>query len=350
MFSKLLAKAEEKSGIDLDGDGKIGSGSSSHGSNRDLKTPDYGMPFTPSGRKKALLIGINYTSHTQGRLSGCINDVHNVHEFLRKNGYKEENIRVLTDDNPNALPTRANITSGVQWLVSGNAAGDNLFFHYSGHGSQSVATGMSKLFDGEYNETICPVDYDKAGMIEDDELHKMLAKPVVEGARLTCIFDSCHSGSVLDLPLMYKSQDEYRNSDQSFFERHTINMSDVLSRGVAGIQQQAQGIITKELLFHGSKCVNRVAGKAMYGTKGQVIQFAGCRDDQTSADTQFDGKASGAMSYALIATISNASSECNYTTLIKGMRDVLHKGAQTFTQMPQMSFGRDFDPDQKVCF
>jgi hypothetical protein len=35
-------------------------------------------------------------------------------------------------------------------------------------------------------------------------------------------------------------------------------------------------------------------------TVADVIQFSGCKDEQTSADAFINGEASGAMSYALI--------------------------------------------------
>lgn len=33
----------------------------------------------------------------------------------------------------------------------------------------------------------------------EQELHELLIKPLPLGARLTAVFDSCHSGSVLDV-------------------------------------------------------------------------------------------------------------------------------------------------------
>ena len=84
-----------------------------------------------TGRRKALLIGINYFG-TSGELAGCINDVHNVQRFLISNfGYKPEDMVLLTDDSsdPRALPTRENIIKGMNWLVSGAQRDDALFIH-----------------------------------------------------------------------------------------------------------------------------------------------------------------------------------------------------------------------------
>jgi len=61
--------------------------------------PTY-TPSTLTGSKKALLIGINYTNSTHP-LRGCINDVHNVRQFLVTHyGFPEtpDRMLILTDD------------------------------------------------------------------------------------------------------------------------------------------------------------------------------------------------------------------------------------------------------------
>jgi len=64
-----------------------------------------------------------------------------------------------------------------------------------------------KKIDGDevdgYDETILPVDYKKNGMIVDDEMNAIMVRPLPEGVRLTAVFDSCHSGTALDLPYIY---------------------------------------------------------------------------------------------------------------------------------------------------
>jgi uncharacterized caspase-like protein len=73
-----------------------------------------------------------------GNTPGCINDVHNVRNFITSRfGFPQDGIVVLTDDqqNPSYQPTRANIVNAIRWLVDGAQPGDSLLFHFSGHGS-----------------------------------------------------------------------------------------------------------------------------------------------------------------------------------------------------------------------
>jgi metacaspase-1 len=54
---------------------------------------------------------------------------------------------ILTDEpgqNPQYLPTRANIVYACKWLIANAQPGDSFFFHYSGHG------GSVKDRDGEF--------------------------------------------------------------------------------------------------------------------------------------------------------------------------------------------------------
>jgi hypothetical protein len=87
-----------------------------------------------TGRRKALLIGINYFGQ-EGELRGCINDVGNVSRYLQENcGYERDNMVILTDDQNDAMgqPTKQNILRAMNWLVQGAQPNDSLFLHYSG--------------------------------------------------------------------------------------------------------------------------------------------------------------------------------------------------------------------------
>lgn len=101
-------------------------------------------PAMAARRRRALCIGINYYG-TGAQLGGCVNDTKLMSAALRSLGFKPEDIEVLTDEPGRAfsgggasVPTRANIEAACRRLVEGAAAGDSLFFHYSGHGGRSV--------------------------------------------------------------------------------------------------------------------------------------------------------------------------------------------------------------------
>ncbi len=65
-----------------------------------------------------------------------------------------------------------------------------------------------------------------------------------------------------------------------------------------------------------------------------VVMLSGCRDDQTSADALLANKHSGAMSFALIQTLS-AHRQQSFLALLKGCQDVMRD--KRFTQIPQLS-------------
>jgi hypothetical protein len=127
-----------------------------------------------TGRRKALLIGINYFGQ-KGQLRGCINDVKNMSNYLNENfGYAREDMVILTDDqqNPMSQPTKANLLRAMHWLVKDAKPNDSLFFHFSGHGGQTPDLDGDEE-DG-YDECIYPVDFRQAGHIVDDQMHNIM--------------------------------------------------------------------------------------------------------------------------------------------------------------------------------
>ena len=78
--------------------------------------------------------------------------------------------------------------------------GDQLFFHFSGHGSQTISTDPNEP-DG-YDETLVPCDsrtIDEHGNavydILDKELAALISLAEVKGTLVTVVLDCCHSGS-----------------------------------------------------------------------------------------------------------------------------------------------------------
>lgn len=159
----------------------------------------------PSGRKRALLVGINYVG-TRNELRGCHNDMETMKTYLEQQGFDGGDMRLLMDDGAHDRPTKSNILAGMQWLGEGAGPGDSLFLCYSGHGA-SVRDEDDDEEDGK-DECLVPLDFNDAGLLCDDEAYQHLVAPLPAGAQLVCVFDCCHSGTILDLPYTFKADDQ----------------------------------------------------------------------------------------------------------------------------------------------
>ena len=232
--------------------------------------------------KKALLIGINYTG-TSNELYGCINDVNSIKERITKQGFN--NINVITDLTTKKA-TRINILEGFKNLLMNCQAGDLLFFVYSGHGSYAIDRNGDEK-DGR-DELI--VSCDLQGVL-DDELKTLIQTYLKADVTLFALFDSCFSGSVLDL--------KYQFMDSLDYDKFTEN--------------------SKQL-----------------ETQGNVIMISGCTDNQTSADAFINNKASGAMTWSLLEALKQKPI-CTWRELVINMRNLL-KTSQ-YEQIPQFSCG-----------
>ncbi|KAF9449428.1 hypothetical protein P691DRAFT_568176 [Macrolepiota fuliginosa MF-IS2] len=152
-------------------------------------------------RKKALLIGIKYTTLDGKSLVGPHSDVSEMKKLLvGRYAYEEENVTLLIDvEGSQFQPTRKTILVKMRELTLGAQPGDTLFFHYAGHSTQ-VENKDNSEEDGK-DEYIVPLDGcdTPTGCIKDNDLRKYLVDPLPQGCTLVAIFDCCHSGSLLDL-------------------------------------------------------------------------------------------------------------------------------------------------------
>lgn len=169
---------------------------------KDLRAPFTVIHPSPSGRCRALLIGINYVG-TSSELKGCHNDVETMRRFIASQGYSGDDVHILADDARHPPPTTQNMWAGVEWLIRGAGEGDSLFFHYSGHGSRMPDDNGDEA-DG-WDEALVPLDYESVGLIRDDEVFLRLVAPLPAGVQLTCVMDCCHSGTILDLPYLFRA-------------------------------------------------------------------------------------------------------------------------------------------------
>lgn len=251
---------------------------------------------------RVLAIGINYVG-SRCQLNGCINDVINLKQNLKSKSYTS--MTEISHDK-NLLPTRQNIINAINEFTKDAKAGMNLLFQYSGHGSYTRDLNHDEA-DGR-DETICPVDYDASGDIVDDDLRKILIDVLPEGCKLWCIFDCCHSGTVLDLKYNYTAV--------------------ATDRG----RKYNKGV---DAHYLDSKC--------------QVICISGCRDPQTSADAYVEKKFQGAMTWGLlksITTLTGQKKPLTYRCIMKNLLLLMKQNG--YEQIPQISSGRKLDLDSPL--
>lgn len=241
--------------------------------------------------KRALLIGINYIGSAY-ELNGCINDVNTIKDRISQQGF--QSINILTDLT-NDKPTRENILKAFTELLSSAQEGDLLFVSYSGHGSYTLDKNGDE--NTLYDQLIIPSDF-KA--IVDDELKAIIQANLKKGVTLFAMFDSCFSGSVLDL--------KYQYMDSLNYDKYTEN--------------------DKEL-----------------ETNGNVFMISGCSDYQTSADAFINNKATGAMTWSFNEALKQ-NDKCTWRELVKNMRTLLK--TSRYDQIPQFSSGTFENIDAQI--
>jgi len=154
--------------------------------------------------------------------------------LINKYEYNEADIVVMLDggkvDNPLLAPTRANILREIQNLVKDAKSGDRFVFHFSGHSTQ--LTNKTGTEEDGLDEAILVSDGD---YMIDNLLKEYLVDPLPVGSTLVAIFDTCHSGSLLDLP-HYRCNRVYVpwlskvESSMRIYERHRISTDRIASR------------------------------------------------------------------------------------------------------------------------
>ena len=90
----------------------------------------------------------------------------------------------------------------------------------------------------------------------------------------------------------------------------------------------------------------KLVAEATRFTFGDVIQFSGCKDAQTSADATIAGKASGALSWAILEALRSNPKQSSEDLLLQ-LRDLLHG---KYEQVPQLCSGHSVDMTEPFEF
>ncbi|KAG7441776.1 uncharacterized protein BT62DRAFT_936672 [Guyanagaster necrorhizus] len=168
----------------------------------------------PPPRRHALLIGVQ--NYNENPLDGSLNDVQALHDILALQYNFRPNDITLVTDNGSRRPTRTNILSAIHNLVHNAQANDSFLIYYAGHGTRYSGSMYSDLpsMQEDVVEAICPID--RGSVVNGEMVFDITDRDIdaiVSGvsARLTCIFDCCHSGTVLDIMNCRSTKVRYAN-------------------------------------------------------------------------------------------------------------------------------------------
>ena len=245
---------------------------------------------------KALLVGINAYPNANNNLRGCINDIVDMENFIASNNkvYPKENIRTLTD----SKATKKGILAALNWLLLGASAGDQILFHYSGHGAQIPSHSHAIEKDG-LDEIICPYDFNGEDAAEtaisDKEFAKIFAK-IPQGVHFVWISDSCHSEDLSRKHEIVEANNGNSNYDfkETRFRRFNHKDSTHQAEAVAPIASLGSSPIP----LHGAL-------------------LSGCASHQLSADAYINNRFNGAFTHYLIKNLSLYGQDASMQEIVK---------------------------------
>ncbi len=245
-------------------------------------------------KSKALLVGINQYPDPRNSLRGCINDIVDMQHFISVTNrvYSTAQIKLLTDK----AATKKGILLQLEWLLEGIEPGDQILFHYSGHGAQlpcqKIAGDVWEEKDG-LDEIICPYDFDgsNATAIRDNEFAALFAR-IPKGVHFIWVSDSCHSEDLSRDPLETTNEfaTHYRNFGTGFNGNKAAGASRVAATHLNGAllsaceshELSADAYINKR--FNGAFTHYLIKNLNKYATTMPLIQIIQLVDRELAAN------------------------------------------------------------------
>ena len=260
--------------------------------------------------RRALCVEINnFKNYPGSALQGCVNDAHDMGAVLKEFlGFADADIKTLTD----AQATKTNIMNALKKMVSDAKAGklNYLVFSLSSHGTQVPDTSGDEA--DRADEAFCPHDLAQAGnqwdanhIIVDDELHDLFIQ-LPANVLLEVYLDTCHSGTGL------KAVDMLLDRKPRYLPPPSWDAF-----------QQVDGKRSRSL--HRSMLEKGIT---------HHILWAGCKDNQTSADANIGGSWHGAFTYYFVKELRACNNQLSRSALLAKIRADLTAGH--YSQTPQL--------------
>lgn len=251
--------------------------------------------------KRAVVIATNYEG-TSSALAGCINDADDWAAELDRRGHDVALLR-------GQEASRAGILGALERAVDATKYRDQLVITYSGHGTW-VPDRDGDEADSR-DEAICPDDYARAGMITDDDLHRVYSAAGF-GERVVMISDSCHSGSLNrfappietseQIPAQYDQYEASSPRRVKFLPPAEWISDDRLTWALATVAQNAPS--------------------RGFMRRGALV-FSACQADQVTFDIQVDGRPCGLFTYVALQVLRSLPEAVSYRDWHKQVRRLL---------------------------
>lgn len=253
-----------------------------------------------SQNKIALLVGVGeYQASTGWDQLNSVNDLTLIKSALLKQGFKPENISVITDEQA----TKNGILEAIEKkLLQKVDKGSVVIFHYSGHGQQMMDDNGDEL-DG-LDEALVPFDspkhfeagvYEGEKLLRDDDLgvvFNSLRQKIGTTGQLLVTMDACHSGTATRSTRTARGTDVVMASD-SYTSSFKVN----------------------------SKNEDRWDEIPNIDALAPMISFFSSQAGQLSYErTGDDGKGYGLLSYSFSKLFSDATKNTSYRALFEAIR------------------------------
>ncbi|MEO8315853.1 MAG: caspase family protein [Pseudomonadota bacterium] len=237
------------------------------------------LPAVALAEQRALLVGVGHYATPGIDLPGIDLDLERMRETLQRMGFKDSQIRTLTDND--ATSTKV-IASFEGWLRQGVQPNDRVVFYFSGHGSNIPDEDGDE--SDHVDEVLVTHDMKRArvngkasltGVISDDKMATMISGN--PSRNIFIVVDSCHSGTVtrsfrlksrsLGTDEVYKKSFTYDGMPEegtSAFSRDVSKaaQSNFVSLTAAGDGEQAIGTSKGGVFTIGlTEAITRLAGQ-----------------------------------------------------------------------------------------
>jgi hypothetical protein len=229
----------------------------------------------------ALLVGINdYPRQMATPLTGCVNDTTEAGRLLADRAGGTADVRVLL----NADATAAAVTAAIEGHLGAAGPGDTALFWFSGHGTQSRATGTDLLIEATgRNQALVCVD----GPLPDKRLGALLDAVAARGAHTAAVLDCCYAGGA--------------TRDSELTARYAPPGAEWDFSGAAAEAEAG---------------ARDAMGSEGGGGSARHVLLAASRLNQRSYEGHFAGRRQGAFTHALLGAVREAGRDATYRELL----------------------------------